>query len=57
MEKVFWSEFSSSVPKLFNCHRNEDRFTDVTLVSDDNEQFKAHRLVLSSGSKVFDKIL
>ena len=57
MEKVSWSEFSSSVPKLLNCHRIEDRFTDVTLISDDNEQFKAHKLVLSSGSKFFDKIL
>ena len=57
MEKVSWSEFLSSVPKLLNSHRIEDRFTDVTLISDDNEQFKAHKLVLSSGSKFFDKIL
>ena len=54
---VSWSEFSSSLPKLFNSHRIEDRFTDVTLVSDDNQWFKAHKLVLSSVSRYFDKIL
>ena len=54
---VSWSEFSSSLPKLFNSHRIEDRFTDVTLVSDDNQLFKAHKLVLSSVSRYFDKIL
>ena len=54
--RVCWSEFSL-VPKLFNSHRVEERFTDVTLVSEDNQQFKAHKLVLSAGSKYFDQLL
>ena len=54
---VTWSDFSSSVPKLFNRHRIEERYTDVTLVSDDNQLFRAHKLVLSAGSQYFDKIL
>ena len=32
-------------------------FTDVTLVSDEGKYFKAHKLVLSSGSFVLDRIL
>ena len=54
---VTWADFSSSVPKLFNRHRIEERYTDVTLVSDDNKLFRAHKLVLSAGSEYFDKIL
>ena len=54
--RVSWSEFSL-VPKLFNSHRVEERFTDVTLVSEDNQQFKAHKLVLSAGSKYFEQLL
>ena len=54
---VTWSDFSLSVPKLFNRHRIEERYTDVTLVSDDNQLFRAHKLVLSAGSQYFDKIL
>ena len=54
---VSWADFSSSVPKLFNRHKIEERYTDVTLVSDDNQMFRAHKLVLSAGSQYFDKIL
>merc|ERR1712208_226595 len=33
------------------------RYTDVTLVSDDQTQFKAHKIVLSACSPVFKKII
>ena len=34
----------------------DEKFTDVTLISDDLQPFKAHRLILSSGSNFFKKI-
>ena len=35
----------------------EGRYADVTLVSDDQTQFKAHKIVLSACSPVFKKII
>merc|ERR550517_2028485 len=35
----------------------EGGYTDVTLVSDDQTQFKAHKIVLSACSPVFKKII
>ena len=33
------------------------RFSDVTLVTDDQTQFEAHRIILAGASKVFDQLL
>ena len=35
----------------------EDSMTDVTLVSNDNKQIKAHKIVISSASRVLREIL
>ena len=52
-----WSDYLTSVSDSFISHRDCDLFTDVTLVSDDNHQVSAHRLILSAGSKYFRNIL
>ena len=52
-----WNNFSSNVLKTFASLRNEDDFSDVTLVSDDQKQYSAHKVVLSSCSEYFHKIL
>ena len=31
----------------------ENNFTDVTIAGDDNQQIKAHRVILSAGSRFF----
>jgi len=49
----FSSSVSSSVRKLIN----DKDFTDVTLVSENNRQIKAHKVILNSGSKFFKNIL
>ena len=51
-----WNDFQSNVSKSFGLFRNEDYLHDVTLVSDDNQQFTAHKLVLSACSEFFKKI-
>ena len=52
-----WSNFSSHVYNLFkNLHKNHE-FTDVTLITDDQHQYKVHKFVLSVCSPVFSKIL
>ena len=51
-----WNEFSSNASKSFGIFRNEDYLHDVTLVSDDQQQFTAHKLVLSASSEYFKNI-
>ena len=51
--KVFISDFASSSSDLFT----KNSFSDVTLVSDDQIQFQAHKFVLSACSPVMKTML
>ena len=51
-----WNDFHSNVSNSFSLLRNEDYLHDVTIVSDDNEQVTAHKLVLSTCSEYFKRI-
>ena len=60
MEEKFclkWNDFQSNTIKTFSRLRNEEDFFDVTLVSDDQKQMMAHKVVLSSCSEYFKNIL
>ena len=52
-----WIDFKSTVSKSFGILRQEKDFFDVTLVSDDERQIPAHKLVLSACSDFFKSIL
>ena len=52
-----WHTFSEHLKLTFKDLYQEGRYTDVTLVSDDQTQFKAHKIVLSACSPVFKKII
>ena len=47
-----WHTFSDHLKFMFKDLHQEGRYTDVTLVSDDQSQFKAHKIVLSACSPV-----
>ena len=51
-----WNDFHSNVSKSFGVFRNEEYLHDVTLVSDDQLQVSAHKLVLSASSQYFKNI-
>ena len=51
-----WNDFKSNVSNSFSLLRNEDYLHDVTIVTDDNEQTAAHKLVLSASSEYFKNI-
>ena len=51
-----WSDFQSNVSNSFGLLRNEDYLHDVIIVTDDNEQIAAHKLVLSASSEYFESI-
>ena len=49
--------FCVELMKRLNIQRKQDYLSDITLVSKDNIEFKAHRNVLSAVSPYFDKLL
>ena len=60
MDEVFlfkWNNFQNNVTNSFKGLRKENDFYDVTLVSDDNQQMSAHKIVLSASSEYFKTIL
>ena len=52
-----WQTFSDHLLSMFKALFEERRHADVTLISDDQTQFKAHKIVLSACSPVFKKII
>ena len=52
-----WNDFQSTVSSSFKTLRQEEDFFDVTLVSDDEVQMSAHKLILSACSSFFKSIL
>ena len=52
-----WNDFQSTVSQSFAVLRKEKDLFDVTLVSDDEVQISAHKLVLSASSDFFKNIL
>ena len=51
-----WNDFHVGVADNFRKFRNAEDFYDVTLVSDDQQQVSAHKLVLSACSVYFKNI-
>ena len=45
-----WNDFQASVSESFSKLRNETHFNDVTIVSEDEVQMSAHKVVLSASS-------
>jgi len=52
-----WNNFQSTVSQSFAVLRRDEDFFDVTLVSDDERQMSAHKLILSASSSFFKSIL
>ena len=60
MEEKFclkWNDYQENTIKTFSKLQREEDFYDVTLVSDDQKQVMAHKVVLSSSSEYFKNIL
>ena len=52
-----WHSFKENVTGSFSKLRKEEDFVDVILVTDDNQSFKGHKVVLSAASDFFKSIL
>ena len=54
---LVWDGFSRAASLCFERAFNSKQYQDVTLISEDCQQFGAHRMILSSSSEKFEKIL
>jgi len=54
---IKWDNFQNNVTESYRKFRDEADFFDVTLVSDDQKQISAHKVVLSACSQYFKNIL
>ena len=52
-----WNDFQSNWNKALRELREDNEFSDVTLISDDNMKFSAHKILLSSCSSLLKSIL
>ena len=52
-----WSEYNSSISQSFEEFRDVSEFCDLTFISDDKQQFKAHKVILAASSAFFRNIL
>jgi len=52
-----WNTYSESIKGIVQNLSKSDSFTDVTLVSDDKKQKRAHKFILSAVSDVFKNII
>ena len=52
-----WQSFSDHLLEMLHHLMISNEFTDVTLVSEDKQHFKAHKVVLSASSQVFKSIV
>ena len=52
-----WNDYQSNWNKSLSQLRKDTNLSDVTLISDDKVQFKAHQVILSSCSNMFNFIL
>ena len=48
-----WNDFQLNISKSFSTLRAESYFNDVTIVCDDQQQLRAHKVILSSSSEYF----
>ena len=51
-----WNDFQTSVTNSFSKLRKQDEFHDVTLITEDDQIIRGHKLVLASSSDFFKRI-
>ena len=47
---ITWDHFEDNASKAFRQLWNDQHFADVTLVTDDDQEIRAHKVILSSSS-------
>ena len=55
--KLSWETYTDHLKSMLQDMMNETELTDVTLVSDDMKQLRAHKVILSASSPVFKSMI
>ena len=55
--RLKWNDFQDNVRTSFGSLRQDNNFSDVTLVCEDGQQFELHKVVLVSSSSFFKNLL
>ena len=51
-----WNEFDTNIRGCLKIIKEDHRFFDVTLITDDGQHIQAHKIILSAGSHFFNDI-
>ena len=54
---VKWEDFQTNISRSLREIREDQEFSDVTLVCEGNMKIEAHKVILASGSTFFENIL
>ena len=57
MVGLSWNDLEATTRSTFQYFWENNNFTDVTLVTKDNEEIKAHKVILSNGSQLLKDML
>ena len=52
-----WHTYNDHLREMLHNMMSSNELTDVTIVSEDKKQFKAHKVILSASSSVFQSII
>ena len=52
-----WNDFKDNVTSAFASLREDKDFADVTLVCEDGQQLKVHKVILAASSPFFQNLL
>ena len=52
-----WNDSKEDINSAFGKFRDDNGFTDITLVCEDGQQMEAHKVIMASSSPFFEKIL
>ena len=52
-----WEDYQENIRNAFRNLRDDNHFTDVTLVSEDGQQVEAHKVILAATSPFFQRLL
>ena len=57
MVQLYWTDYQNNISSFISAVQNDQAFSDVTLVSEDDYQIETNKVVLSASSLFFRKIL
>ena len=55
--RLKWNNFQENITSFYHDLRKDQDFSDVTLICEEKQQIKAHKIILNAGSTFFSDVL